>query len=137
MSMNLLAVLAPPSIYHGCPARKTFWEEIFIGEEKLFSDVNMKTFGRHNVRKHKDIKGIYKYVTLDISLKFENMDTMKITSSDSKGKLERSGKGLINSLGFKAKVRPQKYKKERYAIGYVSKKDLAKIIRKFGKFEKF
>ena len=44
-----------------------------------------------------------------------------------------SGKGLITSLGIKAKVRPHKYKKERYAIGNVSKKDLSKIIREFEK----
>ena len=61
---------------------------------------------------------------------------MKITSSDSKGKLERSGKGLITSLGFKGKVRLQRYKKSRYAIGNVSKKDLSKIIRGFENFEK-
>ena len=61
---------------------------------------------------------------------------MKITSSESKGKLERSGKGLVNSLGFKAKIRLQKYKKARYAIGNVSKKDISKIIREFDKFEK-
>ena len=48
----------------------------------------------------------------------------------------RSGKGLITSLGFKAKGSPQKYKKARYAIGNVSKKDLSKIIREFEKFEK-
>ena len=60
---------------------------------------------------------------------------MKITSSDSKGKLERSGKGLITSLGFKAKIGQKRYKKERYAIGNVSKKDLSKIIREFEKFE--
>ena len=59
------------------------------------------------------------------------MDKMKITSSESKGKLEISGKGLITSLGFKAKVRPQKYKKARYAIINVSKKGLSKIIREF------
>ena len=35
----------------------------------------------------------------------------------------------MTSLGFKAKVRPQKYKKARYAIRNVSKKDLFKIIR--------
>ena len=58
---------------------------------------------------------------------------MKITSSESKGKLERSGKGLITSLGFKAKVRPQKYKKARYAIRNISKKDLSKIIKEFDK----
>ena len=43
---------------------------------------------------------------------------------------------MITSLGFKAKVRPQKYKKARYAIGNVSKKDLSNIIKEFEKFEK-
>ena len=43
---------------------------------------------------------------------------------------------MITSLGFKAKVRPQKYKKARYAIKNVSKKDLSKIIKRFEKFEK-
>ena len=94
----------------------------------------MKNCGRRNVRKHKEIKGSNKYVTLDISSKFDILDSIKITSSESKGKLERSGKGLINSLGFKARVRPQKYKKARYAIRNVSKKDLSKIIREFEKF---
>ena len=42
---------------------------------------------------------------------------------------------MINSLSFKAKVKPQKYKKARYDIGNVSKKDLSKIIREFEKFE--
>ena len=40
---------------------------------------------------------------------------------------------MATSLGFKAKVRPHKYKKSRYAIGIVSKKDLSKIIREFEK----
>ena len=43
---------------------------------------------------------------------------------------------MIISLGFKAKLRPQKYKKARYAIGNVSQKDLAKIIREFDKLDK-
>ena len=73
---------------------------------------------------------------MDISLKFENLNKMKIASSESKRKLKRSGKGLITSLGFKTKVRPQKYKMARYAIGNVSKKDIYKIIREFEKFEK-
>ena len=45
----------------------------------------------------------------------------------------RSGKGLIASLGLKAKTRPKKYKKARYAIGNFSKKDVSKIIREFEK----
>ena len=61
---------------------------------------------------------------------------MTIKSSESKEKLERSVKGLITSLGFKAKVRPQKYKKSRYSIRNVNKKYLSKIIKKFEKFEK-
>ena len=78
--------------------------------------MNMKKFGCLNVRKHREIKGGDKYVTLDISLKFGSLDKMKITSLESKEKLERSGKGLITSLGFKVKVRPHKCKKARYAI---------------------
>ena len=36
-------------------------------------------------------------------------------------------------MGLKAKARPKKYKKARYAIRYVSKKDLSSIIREFDK----
>ena len=70
-------VVTPPSIYHGCSTRKTFREKKFTGEEKLFSSVNMKNCGRHNVRKHREIKGGEKYVTLDISLKFDSLDNIK------------------------------------------------------------
>ena len=55
--MKLLAVLIPPSIYHGFSTRKNFWEENFKGEEKFtlgkFTPVNMKNDGRRNVRKQK------------------------------------------------------------------------------------
>ena len=61
---------------------------------------------------------------------------MKITSSESKIKLVRLGKGFFTSLVFKAKVRPHKYQKSRYAITNVSEKDLSKIIMKFEKIEK-
>ena len=88
MDMKLLAVVTPPSIYHGWSTRKIFWEENFTGEENLFSAVNMKNYGHRNVRKHREIKGSNKYSTLDISLKFDSMDKMKITYSESKEKLE-------------------------------------------------
>ena len=87
MNMKLLSVVTPPSIYHGCSTRKTFWEEKFTGEEKLFLAVNMKNCGRRNVRKHREIKGSDKYVTLEISLKFDSLDKMRTTSSESKVKL--------------------------------------------------
>ena len=84
MNVKFLAVVTPTSIYHGCFTCKTLWEEKFTDEEKLFSAVNMKNCGRHNVRKHMDIKGSDKCVTLDISLKIDSLDKMKITSSESK-----------------------------------------------------
>ena len=70
----------------------------------------MKYFGRRNIRKHKEIKGSDKNVTLDNSLKFGSLDNMRVTSSESKEKLVRSGKGLITSLGLKAKVRQKNAK---------------------------
>ena len=88
----------------------------------------MKKRGRHNVRRHREIKGSDKYVTLDISLKFGSLEKMRITSLDPKDNLGRSGKGLITFLGINAKVRPKKNKKARYAIGNVIMKDLSNII---------
>ena len=84
INMKLLSVVTPPSIYHDSSTRKTFWEEKFTGEEKLFLAVNMNNSGCRNVSKHKEIKGSDKYVTFDISLKFDQVDKMKITSSESK-----------------------------------------------------
>ena len=88
MNMNLLAVLTPPSIYHFCSTRKTLWEENFTGGKKFtlgdFTAVNMKNCGRHNVRKHRDIKDSDNYVKLEISLKFISLEKMRITSSEPK-----------------------------------------------------
>ena len=122
MNMNLLAVITPPSIYHGCSTQKMFWEEKFTLAE--FKAVNMKICGRCNVRKHRDIKGSDKYVTLDISLKLGSLENMRIKSSEPKDNLVRQGKGLITSLGLKAKISPKKYKKARYSIVNVSLKDI-------------
>ena len=53
MNINLLVVVTPPYIYHGCSTRKTFWEEKFtLGE---FTPLKMKNSGHHNVRKQRDI----------------------------------------------------------------------------------
>ena len=133
INMKLLAVVTELSIYHGCSTRKTFWEDKSTGEENMVWAVNMKNCGRLNVSKQREIKCSDKYVTLDISLKFDSLEKIKITSSDLKNKLERLGKGLITFLGFKAKVRPYKCKKEKHAIINVSKNDFLKIIREFEK----
>ena len=80
--MKFLLVVTPQSIYHGCSTWKTLWEENFTGKEDLFLSVNMKTCGRRKVRKHKEIKGSDKSVTLDISSKFDILNKMKTTSSE-------------------------------------------------------
>ena len=66
MNMNSLSGVTPPYIYHSCSNCKTLWEENFtLGE---FTPVKIKSFGRHNVRKHRETNNGEKYTTLDISL---------------------------------------------------------------------
>ena len=74
--MKFLVVVTPPSIYHGCSTRKTFEEEKFTGKKDLFQSVNMKNCGRRKVRKHTEIKGSDKCVTLNISKKFDSLNKM-------------------------------------------------------------
>ena len=80
--MKFLVVVTPPSIYHGFSTRKTFWEEYFTGKKDLFQYVSMKNCGRRKVRKHKDIRGSDKIVTLNVSAKFDSLNNMETTSSD-------------------------------------------------------
>ena len=55
-----------------------------------------------------EIRGSDKCVTLNISKKFDSMNNMETTSSESKGKLGRSGKGLVTALVVKTKARSEK-----------------------------
>ena len=109
--MKFLVVVTPPSIYHGCSTWKTFWEKKFTGKQYLFESVNMKNCGRRKVRKHKEIKGSDKcvalsiYEILNISEKFDDLNKMETTSSESKVELERSGKGLVTAMAPKTKER--------------------------------
>ena len=96
----------------------------------------MKNCGRRKVRKHKKIKGSDNIFTLNVSAKFDSLNKMETKSSESKGKLGRSGKGWVTALYFKTKVRSQQYKKARYAIGNISKKYLSDIIKEFEKIFK-
>ena len=93
----------------------------------------MKNCGSHNVSKHREIKGSDKYITLDVSLKFCSLDKMRIIYSEPEYNLGISGKGLITSLGLKAKAMPHNYKKGRYSIRNVSMENFSKIIRDFEK----
>ena len=136
--MKLLAVVTPLSIYHGCYTRKTFWEEKFTGKENMFLSVNMKLCGRRKVRKHKEIKVSDKYVTLDILSKIDSQDNMKITSSYSKGKLERSGKGLITSLGLKTKLRfPKDAKRQGIPLEMSVRRTFLRLLRSLRGLRKY
>ena len=134
--MKFQLVVTPTSIYHGCSTQKKFWEEKFKGKHDLFQSMNMKNCGRRKVRKHKDIKGSDKCVTLNILEKFYCLNKMETTYSESKGELGRPGKGLVTALALKTKVGFEKYKKARYAIENVSMKDLSNIIKEFEKIGK-
>ena len=74
---------------------------------------------------------------LKISEKFDNLDKMETTSSESKVKMEGSGKWLVTALALNNKASPTKYKKARYAIGNVSMKDLSNKIKEFEKLLRY
>ena len=78
-----------------------------------------------------------KIVTLNVSEKFDILNNMETTSSESKVKVRRSGKGLVTALALKTKVRLKRYKKARYAIGNVRMKDLYNIIKEFEKLSRY
>ena len=83
----------------------------------------MNNCRRQNGRKNREIKDSDKYVTLYISLKFDNLDKMRITPLDPNDNLGISGKGLINYLGLNTNVISKK-KKAMYTITNVSMKDI-------------
>ena len=108
--MKFLVAVTPPSIYHGCSTPNTFWEEKFTGKQDLLQSVNMKNCGHLKVRKHKEIKDSDKCFTLNISKMFDILNKMETTSSESKGKLGRSGKGLVTDLALRTKARSKNTK---------------------------
>ena len=116
--MKFLIVVTPPSIYHSCSTWKTFWAGKLTGKQDLFESMNIKNCSRIKVSKHKEIRGSDKCVTLNIyeilniSEKFDDLDKMETTSSESKVELERSGKGLVTALDLKTKETPKNTKRQ-------------------------
>ena len=122
--MKLLAVIAPPpDIYHGCPTHKTIWEE-------KFTPVNMTSCVRQNVRKHREIKDGEHYIALEIYLKLDFLAKRKVTSSESRGYMGISGKGVTTSLDLRTKS-PNKKKKSWIAITDITNQYFRKFIKKF------
>ena len=90
-------VVTPPSIYHSCSTWKTLWEGKFTGKKQdLFKPLNMRNCGKRNFGNHREIKDSDERVTLKayenmyeilrFSEKFDNLDKMETTSSESKVK---------------------------------------------------
>ena len=85
--MKFLVVVTPPSIYHDCSTRNTFYEEKFTGKKQdCFDSVNMRNCCQRKVRKHREIKDSDERVTLNmneilkISEEFDNLDNMERTN---------------------------------------------------------
>ena len=76
-------------------------------------------------------------VNLNISEKFDDLDKMEITSSESKVNMEGSVKGLVTALYLKTKSGSKNIKKTWYAIVNVSKKDLSKKTKEFEKLSRY
>ena len=117
--MKLLVGVTPPSIYHGCSTRKTFWEEIFTDKKQdFFVYVSIRNCGQRNVKKHEEIKDSDERVTLNMneilkfSEKFDNLDKMETTSSELKVKMEVSGKWMVTALALKTKARSKTIKRQ-------------------------
>ena len=88
MNKKLLEVTTPQYIYHGCFTRKKLWEEKFtVDKNRTLGDItfmNMKNCGCRNFRRHRDIKVSERYVILDVLLKFDSLEKIRIKSPKSK-----------------------------------------------------
>ena len=104
----------------------------------FFQSVNKKHCGCCQVRKHKEIKSNDNIVTLDISEKFDSLKNTETTYSESKEKLEISGKGFVTALAFKTKIRSPKYIKRQAMPSEISARRtfrrLSKSFRKLGNY---
>ena len=65
--------------------------------------MNMRSCGRRNVRKYREIKNGEQYITLEISLKRDCLDKRKYTSSVSRDYVVISGKWVTTSLTLSTK----------------------------------
>ena len=79
--------------------------------KEKFTPVNMKSYGRRNVRKQKEINNGEQYIILDISSKLDYLDKGEFTSSVSKDYMGRPGKGLTTSMTLRTKI-PKKKKRQ-------------------------
>ena len=73
----------------------------------------MKSCGRFNVRKQKEIKNGENYMNLDIYLELNGLENREVSSSVSRNYMVRSGNGLTVSLTLRTIMSPNKKHKAR------------------------
>ena len=94
--MMFISVVTPPSNYYGFSTQKTFWED-------NFTPVNMKSCGRHNVRKHREIDNGEQNITLELFWVLDCLEKREVTHSGSRDYVRGLDKGLTNSLTLRIK----------------------------------
>ena len=108
----------------------------------------MRNCGQRNVRKHREFKDSDERVTLNmneilkISEEFDNLDNMETTSSESKVKMEGSGKWLVVNMRNCGKRNLRKHREikdsdERVTLkAYKNMYEILKFSEKFNNLDK-
>ena len=89
-----------------------------------------KVFGWRNFRKHRDIKNVEQYITLDISSKIDFLYKRKFNSSESKYYMEIPVKCLTTYLYISIEMLNKK-QKSRFTIADITNQDFRKLLKKF------
>ena len=90
----------------------------------------MKSYGRRNVRRHREIKNGEQYIILEISYDIYCMDKREETPSKSRYYMARTGKGMTTYMDFREKS-PNNKKNASFDITGITNQDLSKLFRKF------
>ena len=90
----------------------------------------MKSCGRKNVKKNRDIQNGEQYIVLGISSKLDCLDKREVTSSEPKNYMGRKGKGMTNSLNISTKI-PNKKQKSRLSINDITNQDFRNFLKGF------
>ena len=92
--------------------------------------MNTTSYGRSNVRKHKDINNFDQYIILEIYYKLNCLDKRKVKYSESRGYMGRIDKGLTTSLALRNKI-PYKKQKSGFSITDIINQHFRKLLNRF------
>ena len=97
-----------------------FWKE-------KFTPINMTSFGRRNVRKHREINNDKQYIVLGVSFDIYCLENREFNYSELRDYMGRPGKGLTNSLTFSTEILDKK-KNARTSITDITNQDFRKLL---------